>query len=288
MTHTYTKRFGVLLATIALLLFFGCSKGVETSVARAKEHVAMLVTVTGSDVEELKRGMPEGSTQLQQLYRSKTPPRDDPAEVRIQLDRARSKVQDLRIAKSTFFALAEPNGQILRSDREPDLMSGKNLLESFPAVRETLSGKLVMTRGEMPEAAGVKGRRDGQFVVSTPVNVDNAVVGVYASGWSWAAYAYRLQNALLSDVRSKRKSENEKEPLLYVYIVVADAVFGAPTAPEVNAEAIRKLSTLTHIGGDEETFAVPLEVTGREFGLAVRRAPSLGQNVAVAVLRSET
>ncbi|HMA97680.1 MAG TPA: hypothetical protein VKP30_33575 [Polyangiaceae bacterium] len=287
MTTTYTKRCGVLLAAFALILLLGCSKSVETSVALAREHVAMLVTVAGTDVEELQRGLPEGAKHLQQLYSSKVPPRDSLSEVREQLDRARNKVQDLRVAKSTFFVVAEPNGTVLRSDREPDLMAGRNLFTSFPTIRDTLKGTSVVTRGEMPEAAGVKGRRDGQFVVSTPIVADNAVVGVYASGWSWSAYAFRLQNALLSEVRSRRKSEREKEPLLYVYLVVDDSVFGAPSAPEVNAEAIRKLSMLTRINGDQ-VFATPLEVTGREFGLAVRRAPSLGQNVAVAVLRSET
>lgn len=287
MTNTYTKRCGALLAAFAVILLFGCSKSVETSVALAREHVAMLVTVAGNDVEELQRGLPEGAKHLLPLYSSKTPPRDALPEVRDQLDRARNKVQDLRVAKSTFFVVAEPNGTVLRSDREPDLMAGRNLFTSFPTIQDTLKGTSVVTRGEMPEAAGVKGRRDGQFVVSTPIVADNAVVGVYASGWSWSAYAFRLQNALLSEVRSRRKSEREKEPLLYVYLVVDDSVFGAPSAPEVNAEAIRKLSVLTRINGDQ-VFATPLEVTGREFGLAVRRAPSLGQNVAVAVLRSET
>lgn len=274
-----------LLAT-AVGLLDGCTRSVETSIAQARQHVAMLVEVTGRDVEELRLGMPEGAKQLAQAFRAKGAPKDDLPNVRIQLDRTRNHVQDLRVAKSTFFAFVDQDGTVLRTDREPDVMSGKNLFAAFPATRQSLDGKTVTTVGEMAEASTAKGKKDGQFVYSVPIAVDGAVSGVYASGWSWAAYAYRLQNALMSELRGKKENER-KMPLLYVYMVVGSSVIGAPTAPEVNAEAIRKLDPLSKATGDV-VFTAPLEVTGRDFGLALRRAPSLGQDVAIAVMRSET
>jgi hypothetical protein len=285
MTKTYIGQ--ILLVTSCMVLLLACNRSIDLSVAQSRQHVSMLVTVTQRDVEELQRGMPEGALRLVTLYEAKVSPKDDLESVRKQLDFARNHVQDLRVAKSTFFALLDRDGTILRGDREPDLLSGKNLFSAFPEVRQALEGRLVATRGEMAEAAGVKGRRDGQFVVGVPVTKDGAVVGIYASGWSWSAYAYRLQYALMSDIRSNQKDTRAKDPLVYVFIVVDDAVFGAPVAPEVNAAAIQKLSPLSKIQGDA-VLAAPIEVTGRDFGLAVRRAPSLGQNVAVAVLRSET
>lgn len=287
MTPTYTRRAWLLLFACLIATSSACNRSVETSVAQARQHVSLLVDVSATDVDELQKGLPEGATELRSLYKEKIAPKDDLEAVRKQLGRARNHVQDLRVAKSTFFALIDRDGTILRSDREPDLMSGKNLFSAFPETRQSLDGKLVISRGEMPEASGVKGRKDGQFVVSVPVGTAGAVDAVYASGWSWAAYAYRLQNALIADVRGKRKNDREKDPLMYVYIAVDDAVFGAPQAPEVNAEAIRGLAPLSKVSGDE-VFAAPLEVTGRDFGLALRRAPRLGPNVAVAVLRSET
>jgi hypothetical protein len=287
MTPTYTRHTWLLLGVACLTWLVACSRSIETSVAQARQHATMLVGVTVTDVDELQRGMPEGAVQLRSLYQAKVAPKDDLDSVRQQLARARNHVQDLRVAKSTFFVMAERDGTILRGDREPDLLSGKNLFAAFPEPRQSLDGKAVATRGEMPEAAGVKARRDGQFVVSVPIALDGAVSAVYASGWSWAAYAYRLQNALSSEIRSHRKNELEKEPLVYVYLVVDDAVYGAPTAPEVNAQAIQKLAPLTKVSGDD-VYSAPLEITGRSFGLAVRRAPKLGQNVAIAVLRSET
>ncbi len=286
MTQTYTRHTWLLLFTISLAWLVACTRSVEKSVTQAKQHVSALVDVASADVEELRKGMPEGALQLRTLYQAKTAPRDDLDSVRKELERARNHVQDLRVAKSTFFVVVERDGAILRGDREPDVLSGKNLFAAFPETRQSLDGKAVVTRGEMPEAAGVKGKRDGQFVVSVPITLDSVVSAVYASGWSWVAYAYRLQHAVTSEVRGK-KSEIEKEPLLYVYIVVDDAVFGAPLAPEVNAQAIKQLAPLSKVTGDE-VYAAQLEITGREFGVALKRAPSLGQNVAIVVLRSET
>jgi hypothetical protein len=286
MTHTYTRHSWLLLCAIFLVWLGACTRSVDKSVTQAKRHVSSLVDVASADVEELRKGMPEGALQLRALYQAKIAPRDDLASVRKELERARNRVQDLRVAKSTFFVVVERDGTILRGDREPDVLSGKNLFANFPETRQSLDGKAVVTRGEMLEAAGVKGKRDGQFVVSVPISLDSAVAAIYASGWSWAAYAYRLQNAVTSEVRGK-KNDLEKEPLLYVYIVVDDAVFGAPLAPEVNALAIKQLAPLSKVTGDD-VYSAPLEVTGREFGVALKRAPSLGQNVAIAVLRSET
>lgn len=287
MTYTYSWRFASLMLAALLTSLGACTRSVEMSVARARQHVSMLVGATAVDVEELRKGLPEGAKSLRSLYQSDASAKDDLGEVRKQLDRARNQVQDLRIAKSTFFALVDRDGLVLRSDREPDLMAGKNLFDSFPDVRQVLNGQSVVSRGSMPEAAGLKGRPDGQYILGVPVYKENDVAGVYISGWSWSAYAYRLQNALISAVRVDKKDERAKDPLIYVYVVVDDSVFGAPNAPEVNATAIHKQSALTRIKGTE-VFSSPLEITGRDFGLAVQLAPSLGANVAVAVLRSET
>ena len=106
------------------------------------------------------------------------------------------------------------------------------------------------------------------------------------TGWSWAAYAYRLERALSSNLRGEL-TEGQKLPLAYVYLVVGNDVYGTPISPEVNAEAIAKLSPLSNASATAPT-SFELEIAGREFGLAVELAPDLGKDVAVAVLRSET
>jgi hypothetical protein len=286
-----TKTYIPTKAAIALLILgahlFGCSKDTETSVGAARQYAPTLVETSAKDVDELRKGLPEGATHLAGLYQGKVAPKDDLPAVRRELERAREKVIDLRVAKSTFFALVEPDGTVLRTDRVPDLMSGKNLFTAYPVLKAALDGKPVEGRGSMLEAAAVKGRKDGQLVMAVPVSAGGNVVGVYASGWSWTAYAYRLENALRSEIRSKIKNVGDKEPLVYVYVIVDDAVYGAPVSPQVNADAIQKLAPLTK-ATEKNIYATPLEITGRSFGLAIQRAPSLGANVAIALLWSET
>ena len=64
-------------------------------------------------------------------------------------------------------------------------------------------------------------------------------------------------------------------------------VFGAPVSPDVNARVIKETSPLAKIPATS-AVSFELEITGRDFGLAVQRAPALGKDVAIAVLRSET
>ena len=267
----------------AALLALACSKGAKVSVEKATAQAAQAVKTVETDVEEVRRGMPEGAKQLAPLYGKATAPADDLKAVRDGLQRARDKVQDLRVAKSTFFALADPGGTVLRNDREQDLMAGKSLLAPFPELKKAAAGSYVETRGSMPEAAEVKGRPDGQWVAAQPVAVDGAVKGLYVTGWAWSAYAYRLENS----VRGAARDEGAKEPLLYVYVVVENDVYGAPISPEVNAQKIAEQKPLDKIQGDAP-FTAELEITGRDFGLAVRAAPALGPKVGIAVLRSET
>jgi hypothetical protein len=282
------KQLWLFRGSVALVLLLGCQNSVKkTSLPQAVRHVASLVEVAKSDVSEVRTGMPEGSRVLESLYRNSVAPKDDLERVRVTLARARDRVQDLRVAKSTFFALVEPDGTILRSDRVPDNMAGRNLWSAIPTASEVVKGNTVSANGALAEAAGVKGRADGQWFWLVPVTVDGKVQGAYVTGWSWSAYAYRLETALRNELKTVARKEHSREPLAYVYLDVGDAVYGAPLAPEVNASAICRAVLLAKLGPDQIWSSV-IEVTGREFALAVKRAPELGPDVAVAVLRSET
>jgi hypothetical protein len=275
------RSSGLLL--FAAVFACACNKSAKVSVEKATAQAAQAVKTTEGDVEEVRKGMPEGAKHLASLYSKAAPPADDLKAVRDGLERAREKVQDLRVAKSTFFALADPAGTVLRNDREQDQMAGKSLFAPFPELKKAASGTYVETRGSMPEASEVKGRPDAQWVAAQPIAVDGAIKGMYVTGWSWSAYAYRLENA----VRGAARDEGAKEPLLYVYVVVENDVYGAPISPEINAQKIAEQKPLEKIQGDAP-FTAELEITGRDFGLVVRGAPALGPKVGVAVLRSET
>jgi hypothetical protein len=209
----------------------------------------------------------------------------DASTAREALLKARDKVQDLRVAKATFFALADPNGVVLRNDQEQDLMASKPLLPVYPELRRALTGKYAEGRGSMPEAAGVRGRADGQWVAAQPVMVEGKVRALYVAGWSWSAYAYRLETSIRGIVRSELP-QNAIEPLLYVFVIVDKEVFAAPVSPDVDIRAVKELDPLSQ-AKDETVWARPLTITNRTYGLAVKRTPVLGPGVAIAVLRSE-
>jgi len=271
---------------LAFTLALGCARESKQSAAFAKQHVHTLAALAREDVLQVRNGLPLGAAELAKLL----PPAETgeiPADAaREALQKARNKVQDLRVAKSTFFALVAPSGVVVRNDQQQDRMAGKNLLDAFPGLRPALAGGYTEARGSMAEAAEVRGRPDAQWVAAVPVRMEAGTRALYATGWSWSGYAYRLENAARSAARSVA-TEAQKVPLLYAYVMVEDAVFGAPISPEVNARAIHDLHLLGKLRAGEP-LSVELEITGRGFGLGVELVTELGDKVAIAVLRSET
>jgi hypothetical protein len=276
-------RAFVTLATATLLI--GCASETKKSAELAGAQMPDLLKAAHEDVRQIREGLPQGGSALATLL----PPPDkgelDAATAREALEKARNKVQDLRIAKSTFFALVAPSGVVIRNDQPQDRMAGKNLFDSFPGLKKALDGGYVEARGSMPEAAEVRGRPDAEWVAAVPVGAAPARA-VYATGWSWSAYAYRLENAARSSARGSA-TDPHKVPLLYVYIVVGKDVYGAPISPDVNAKAVREQNVLEKLHGAEPIRA-ELEITGRGFGLAAVALPEFGSDVAVVLLRSET
>jgi len=175
---------------------------------------------------------------------------------------------------------------VIRNDQEQDRMAGKNLFTAFKELEKVAQGKTVETRGSMPEAAGVRGKPDAQWVVGVPIMSKGKVAALYVSGWSWSAYAYRLETALRSNILSNTK-EGGKVPLTYVYVIVGNQAYGAPISPTVNAQAILKQKPLAGATATAP-FSVALEIENRQFGLAVVPLEKLGKDVGIAVLRSET
>jgi hypothetical protein len=271
-----------------VLLIAGCEDTDEVSRVAALAHAELLVKTATRDVEEIRRGLPQGVTMLESVWtKGSARLEDDPTALRETLETTRNAVQDLRVAKSTFFALASAGGVVLRNDQEQDLMAGKLLLEPFPALARAAQGDYVETIGVLPEAFGVKGKPDGQWVAAQGIKVNGVPRALYVTGWAWSSYSYRLEFALRGQVTSELKDTRSKVPLLYVFVIVDEAVYSAPMAPEVNAQAIAALGPLTKLH-QQDGFSTVVEITGRRFGLAAKLAPALGSNVAIAVLRSET
>lgn len=280
-------RLGLLIL-VALLFGSGCEDSGEVSRVAALAHAESLAKTATRDVEEVRLGLPQGVQKLESTWTKKSERlEDDPAALRETLETTRNAIQDLRVAKSTFFALASPGGVVLRNDQEQDLMAGKLLFEPFPALARAVQGDYVEAIGTLPEAAGVKGKPDGQWVAAQGVKVNGETRALYVTGWAWSSYAYRLEFALRGQITSELKDTRGKVPLLYVFVIVDNAVFSAPVAPEVNAQAIAALDPMGKLR-QADGFSTVLEITGRRFGLGAKLTPALGPGVAIAVLRSET
>lgn len=282
--QTLDLRRPLLATALAVLTMVssGCEDDGKLSAARASEHARFLAPITAKDAEEVRAGLPQGSEYLRELW-EKSDTVLDPEAARDALNRARSKVQALRVAKSTFFAVAELSGTVVRNDLPTDMMAGKNLFEPFPDLKGAVTTGYAEATGVMPEARGVEGKQDGQWTAAAAVKLNDQAKGLYVTGWAWTLYARRLEEALKSRLYDEEKG---KKPLFYVVVVVGDQAYGTGPTPQVNLDRVMELAPVTN--AKDGHFQAQLEITGRDFGFAAQRAEALGKDVMVGVLRSET
>jgi hypothetical protein len=268
-----------------------CTDSVKVSEEKAIAHAERLAKLADDDVEEVRRGLPHGAKSLGPAWDGQKDLLIDPSAARRALDRVRDEDRDLAVAKSTFFALTDDKGTVLRSDQEPDHLAGKSLVAPYPSMAKVLAGEAIETRGSMPETAGARAGSDEQWVAAAPVlDGQGKVRGIYASGWSMRRFAYHLEETIKHDMTTEALKAGQKQfklPLVYVFVLAGSKVYGAPITPLVNSETLEKLDLASKTGGDA-TFHQTIEITGRGFGLAARRAPRMGADIGVVVLRSET
>lgn len=279
------RRSSAALALGAVTGVVACNQAENVAREGAREQVLALAAAAAADAAELRQGLPEGAKLLPELLPAS--PGDDPEGVRVALERTRARRADLSGAKATFFAFARPDGRVVRSDREVDLLAGQSLSEHFPGLTAAVTGACVEARGSHPALAGVKGAPDAQWVLACGVGAEGSRSGLYAAGWSWSSYAYRLEWKARSDARERAAEKGRNAPLLYAFVVVGAAVYAAPVTPEVNRDLVRRQGLAERVAGTEPLVEL-LDTPGRVFALGARRVPELGPDVLVAVLRSET
>lgn len=264
----------------------GCENTGKISAEKATQHMEYVATAAKRDAEELVRGMPQGAEALTSLFQEAFPEIPSAAAAREALMTVRSKNNDLDSAKSTFFLVTSADGTILRNNLDQDEMAGKNLFEVYADAAKKKKDGYFQFQGSWEVARGVNHREDAQRGVAVPIKLKGDTVGYFVSGWSWSSYAYRLETSLRSEILQNTKS-GDKVPLVYVYVLVGSKAYGAPVSPVVNGKAIQELSPLEKTKGGE-VFATPIEIERRQFGVALRHMPELGDDVVIAVLRSET
>ena len=113
---------------------------------------------------------------------------------------------------------------------------------------------------------------------------------MYVTGWSLRRFAYHLEETLkhdlVDDALQGRRQRAPSCPSSTCSSSPGPKVYGAPVTPIVNAEALQSLDLAAKTDATS-VFHQQIEITGRGYGLAARRAPKMGADIGVAVLRSE-
>ena len=275
-------------ATVVALSIAGsaCKDHGKASAALAAGDDAYMASLVEKDVAEVERGLPEGAKELASLLANGADPQKDTAGVRKALGRIRRDVADLNIAKSTFFALTDPSGVAIRNDLEEDVMAGQNLIALFPDLAKAKDGFVTAT-GRFPNGAGKSGP-DKDWIAGAPVRrTDGSTGAILVTGWSYRYFARHLQSTLESRLLDQAKAEGAggKLPVYYVAVFDSSGVYPAPLTPGVDEQALsgEGLAAKTANGPTQGV----LTITDREFGYAAQRAPKLGPDTGVVVLRSD-
>jgi len=282
-TALLSPAIGVCLCLAAA----GCKDQAKESAAKAAQNVTQLGTLVDSDVGEVERGMPEGAKRLTKMVLANgADPRQDVAGVRTSLGRVRRDVQDLNLAKSTFFALADASGVAIRNDLEEDVMAGQNLFAVFPALAKARDG-YVTTVGVFPNAS-TKNGPDEDWIAGVPVKRDNGTTGaVFVTGWTYRYFARHLQESLKDRLTDEAKASGDvgKIPVFYVAVFDKTGVYSAPLTPQVDEKALADQDLVGKTAGGPAQGT--LAITDRAFGWAAVRTPRLAPDTGVVVLRSE-
>jgi hypothetical protein len=275
-----------LLGLIASLAAASCKDQAKESATRASADVAALGALVEKDVGEIERGLPEGAKRLTLLLANGADPKQDVPGVRKGLFKVRRDVQDLDMAKSTFFAVTDSSGVAIRNDLEEDVMAGQNLFSVFPALAKARD-TYTTTVGTFPNA-GAKNGPDEDWIAGAPIKRDDGSTGaIFVTGWTYRYFARHLQESLKDRLveAAKKNGEERKLPVFYVAVFDKTGVYSAPLTPVVDEKALAEQDLLakTAAGAAQGT----LGLTDRAFGWAALRSPKLGPDTGIVVLRSE-
>ena len=279
----------VLGLAAALAPILGCKDRGKESAARASEDTAALAQLVDRDVAEVERGLPVGAAKFTPIFAvGASDELRDPTVLKKKLLAVRRDVPDLVVAKSTFFALADDKGIALRNDLETDVMAGTNLGTLFPALAPALTGQYVETSGGFPQT---KAHNDRDWIAAAPVKrADGSVGGLYLTGWTYRTFSRHLLETRKHDITESLRDAglSGQMPILYIGVFDQDGVYMAPLTPPVDEEALAGLHlTAVTEHAPKGQASGTMNLTDRDFGWSAIRAPKLGPQAGIVVLRSE-
>ena len=263
----------------------GCDDPGKKSEAVAVESLDVLLPLVERDVGQVRKGVPEGAAMLQKKLPA------DPAGSVQELQKAikdtRGAIDDLAFAKVTFFAFASPEGVVIRDETDPDRLVEQNVFKAFPALEKAKDPKAGMVEafGKMDAVRGVKKGEDLAWVVAQGLEVDGQAKGVLVTGWSTRLWVRMLEQQLVTKLTEKAKEKGQNNvPVAYVFVVKGTEAFADPDRADELTATIAKLDVVAKTSAGD--FKVAQEIEKRQFGIAARRAPVLGDDAAIVVAAS--
>lgn len=282
----HTRSHAAFTASIVLALS-ACDQQQKASEQSAVDELAHLVPLVKEDVAQVRRGLPLGAQKLGAMLDADTLGNTNALQKAI--GRARAQVQDLAVAKSTFFSYADATGTVVRSEADPDMLAGRSIVATYPALKKALdpSSGMVEAFGDMKELVMAKTGPDTAWVAAVPVKDDKGQAkGMFVTGWSYRAFAYHLeQSAKMHVSEAAKKAEKKNPPLCYIYLVKGKTAYGAPGTPDVNAKMVQEMDLFGKTAAGN--YRSRVEITRRWFGVAAARMSELGDDAVLAVLASE-
>jgi hypothetical protein len=278
------RHFG-LLTLAALPALSGCRNKEEELKGKLLPALDEVMPLIDRDTKQVRDGLPKGAALMARHLDED--PGSDLEGVKRAIESGRAGVDELEVAKSTFFVFVAPDGIVLRGQTEPDLPAGKSLTDAVPDAKKFLSkdAGLVEVWGYMKGLRGVNKGGDLQWIVGHPVkSKEGALLGAFVTGWSLRKYAEYLENHVKIHMTKTAAEPTKPIPLVYVFIVKGNAAFGGPVTPEENATAVAELGLVDKVKGG--SYEAALQLDGRRFLLAARPAPAMGDDVAIALLMS--
>jgi hypothetical protein len=191
-------------------------------------------------------------------------------------------IPQLIASARTFTAAVEPSGVVLATDakEESDRMTGVNLGQVFPVVRDALSGKTGYAVVQFP--AIEKGAEGSvSLLFAAPSRKDQQVVGAVLTGIPLWRLSQRLSKQLQLDHVS------EKGAILWVYVYQGEKLHHFATPPDLDTVVPNGTARKNGLAKSPGGFTGDLMQFGRWYGYGVLPLRGLGPELGVVIFRSD-
>ncbi|MEQ9321744.1 MAG: hypothetical protein RIF41_21430, partial [Polyangiaceae bacterium] len=169
LTALSRRRFGgaLLIASAPAWLSLstsGCRDKEEELKGKLLPALDEVLPLVDRDTKQVREGLPKGAALMTKHLDDE--PAADLEGVKRAIESARAGVDELEVAKSTFFVFVAPDGMVLRGQTEPDLPAGKSLTDAVPDAKKFLrkGAGVVEVWGYMEGLRGVNKGGDKQWI----------------------------------------------------------------------------------------------------------------------------